>query len=159
MKLLRNRRDRKELLGEFQIDLDALRQKNVQYFPFGKDHVLQVNLYVPMKANSRSSRAEEYSSYNQRNSRLNSDVKPYGLRPTPEKMAGPERKRIPSRHEYIERQRGQGEVYEPNVYESRIKKSFSEKVFSLLQEVKSMKEDIIITSSKDKDTRVNHRNY
>lgn len=57
MRLLRIRKEKKELLGEFQIDLDALREKNVQYFPFGKDHVLQINLYTPMRANSRSSRA------------------------------------------------------------------------------------------------------
>lgn len=45
---------RKQLLGEFQIDLDALRAKNVQYFPFGKDCVLQINLYTPQKAKSRA---------------------------------------------------------------------------------------------------------
>lgn len=52
------KKDRREILGEFQIDLDALREKNVQYFPFGKDHVLQVNLYIPTKPNPRTSRAD-----------------------------------------------------------------------------------------------------
>lgn len=48
-----------ELLGEFMIDLEALRLKTVQYFPFGRDHVLQINVYAPVaKANSRASRME-----------------------------------------------------------------------------------------------------
>lgn len=46
-------------MGQFQIDLDALREKNVQYFPFGKDQVLQINLYNPVKStSSRVSRNE-----------------------------------------------------------------------------------------------------
>jgi late competence protein required for DNA uptake (superfamily II DNA/RNA helicase) len=41
------KKDQHDLLGKFQIDLDALRIKQVQYFPFGKDSVLQINLYNP----------------------------------------------------------------------------------------------------------------
>lgn len=53
----------------------------MQYFPFGKDHVLQINLYVPMKANSRSSRADDISSPIQpRGSRINSEARLSNLR-------------------------------------------------------------------------------
>jgi hypothetical protein len=36
-----------EVLGNFRIDLDALRSKAVQFFPFGRECVLQINLYNP----------------------------------------------------------------------------------------------------------------
>lgn len=79
--MMKNRKERRELLGEFQIDLDALREKNVQYFPFGKDYVLQINLYVPMRANSRSSRAGEIAeSIQPRGSRINSEARLANLR-------------------------------------------------------------------------------
>ena len=74
LKLYRNTKGLRELLGEFRIDLDALKQKNVQYFPFDIDYVLQVNLYFPNKANSRSSRIDDYGQNYTRNSRLNSQI-------------------------------------------------------------------------------------
>ena len=53
----------------------------MQYFPFGKDHVLQVNLYVPLKAKSRSSRADDLASPIQgRGSRINSEARISNLR-------------------------------------------------------------------------------
>ena len=81
------------------IDLDALREKNVQYFPFGKEHVLQINLYVPMKANSRSSRAGDLTPpVHPRGSRINSEARISNLR-QPEKPYFYEKKRVPSRLE------------------------------------------------------------
>ena len=38
---------RGNLLGQFPIDLEALREKKVQYFTFGSNQVLQVNIYTP----------------------------------------------------------------------------------------------------------------
>ena len=37
------------LLGEFTIDLESLKEKKVQYFTFGSNQVLQVNVYTPNK--------------------------------------------------------------------------------------------------------------
>ena len=69
------------------IDLEILKEKNVQYFPFGSNYVLQIIVYVPAKPNSRSSRAvEEYSTNNiARNTRLYTDTKQVQQRPTPDK--------------------------------------------------------------------------
>lgn len=38
------------LLGQFTIDLESLREKKVQYFTFGSNQVLQVNVYTPNKS-------------------------------------------------------------------------------------------------------------
>lgn len=46
--------EKSELLGEFKIDFDALREKEYKYFPFGKDFVLQINLHVPGKSRSHA---------------------------------------------------------------------------------------------------------
>ena len=37
------------LLGQFTIDLESLKEKKVQYFTFGTNQVLQVNVYTPNK--------------------------------------------------------------------------------------------------------------
>ena len=39
-----------KLLGQFPIDLEALRDKKVQYFTFGSNQVLQINVYIPSKS-------------------------------------------------------------------------------------------------------------
>jgi hypothetical protein len=49
-----------EQVGEFQIDLDALRFKTIQYFPFGKDCVLEIVLYQPARDSRPRSNMADY---------------------------------------------------------------------------------------------------
>jgi hypothetical protein len=47
LRLARLSTESEELLGNFKINLDTLGSKGVQYFPFGQECVLQINLYDP----------------------------------------------------------------------------------------------------------------
>jgi hypothetical protein len=70
------KKDQYEILGRFKIDLDALHNKNVQYFPFGKDYVLQINLYNPEISTSKTTRLDSMLNhdYSVGNSRLKNEV-------------------------------------------------------------------------------------